>query len=77
MHRHRRTDLALRGDAGLLGLRLRRIDRRYLADLTVTDEKLFTLPETGADGTGFYVTAGIVLLAVSAGIYIIVRKLKQ
>ena len=52
-------------------------DRRYLADLTVTDEKLFTLPETGADGTGFYVTAGMVLLAVSAGIYIIVRKLKQ
>ena len=52
-------------------------DKVFIAEMELTDEKCFVLPETGGDGTVMFLTAGAVLVALSAGCIIFRRKLKR
>ncbi len=42
-------------------------DDNYVGDLRLTDEELFSLPETGGEGTGPYRVIGVLLLAFGVG----------
>ncbi|MEE1262911.1 MSCRAMM family protein [Ruminococcus sp.] len=48
----------------------------YIAEMELTDEKCFVLPETGGDGTAVFVIAGAALIAAAAGCFVIRKKLK-
>lgn len=49
-------------------------ESRYAAKLTVTDERLYELPETGGSGTAWFYLTGGVLTALSAIVIVITFK---
>lgn len=52
-------------------------DNIFIAELELTDEKCFFLPETGGGGTAVFIFAGAALIAAAAGCVIIRQKLKR
>ena len=52
-------------------------DKTFVVKMELTDEKCFSLPETGSDGIAVYLIAGTVLIGVSVVCIIIGRKLKR
>ena len=43
----------------------------YILDMTLEDEELFTLPETGSWGTEMIISVGVLLLVAAAGCIIL------